>query len=218
MWGRYLRFLLLTGQRRTETALAHWRDIDPYTGVWVIPSDVTKSGRAHRVPLPWAAVNVLRVRWPSRAPRAPMSSPWSPGRSDDGVEPAHAQLFRRAHPKLPAFSLHDLRRTYRTGLGRLGVEPHVAELALNHALSDELARTYDLGDYWPERCAAAERWCAHVARVVPKLSRQGAAPGVPYIASRPLYASRGLAISQPRIEIIHEGHCGRDGPRCTART
>ena len=168
------------------------------------------------MPLPWAAVNVLgpvaepgasgAYVFPGR--RAAAMTGWSP----------LMRRFRQAHPELPAFSLHDLRRTYRTGLGRLGVEPHVAELALNHALSDELARTYDLGDYWSERCAAAERWCAHVARVVPKLSRQGAAPGVPYIASRPLYASRGLAISQPRIEIIHEGHCGRDGPRCTART
>jgi hypothetical protein len=30
------------------------------------------------------------------------------------------------------WTLHDLRRTVRTGLGKLGVQPHVAEAALNH--------------------------------------------------------------------------------------
>jgi integrase len=74
--------------------------------------------------------------------------------------------FREAHPKLPAFTLHDLRRTVRTGYDRLGIARHVAELALNHALSDDLARVYDRGEYWPERVRAADAWCAHVARVV----------------------------------------------------
>jgi hypothetical protein len=34
--------------------------------------------------------------------------------------------------QLPSWRLHDLRRTLRTGLGRLKVAPHVAELVLNH--------------------------------------------------------------------------------------
>ena len=34
---------------------------------------------------------------------------------------------------IPRWTLHDLRRTMRTGLGRLGVEPHIAELVIGHA-------------------------------------------------------------------------------------
>ena len=55
------------------------------------------------------------------------------------------------------WTLHDLRRTTRTGLGRLGVDRVVAELLIDHAISDELAAIYDLGDYWHLRLKAAER-------------------------------------------------------------
>jgi hypothetical protein len=39
-------------------------------------------------------------------------------------------------------TLHDLRRTMRTGLGKLGVQPHGAEAVLNH-LAPKVIRTYD---------------------------------------------------------------------------
>ena len=60
------------------------------------------------------------------------------------------------------WTLHDLRRTMRTGLGNLGVDRVVAELLLNHAVSDELAQIYDRGEYWQARvkAAAAGRSCA----------------------------------------------------------
>jgi integrase len=58
-FGPYLQMLLLLGQRRTETALMRWRDVNFKDGVWVIPARVTKSGREHRVPLPPIASNIL---------------------------------------------------------------------------------------------------------------------------------------------------------------
>ena len=61
---------------------------------------------------------------------------------------------------------HDLRRTLRTGLGRLGVDRVIAELLLNHAVSDELTAIYDRGDYWRARVEAAGRWADHVMRLV----------------------------------------------------
>lgn len=46
----YLKTLLLTGQRRSETALMRWADLDLAGQSWMIPPEVTKSGRGHRVP------------------------------------------------------------------------------------------------------------------------------------------------------------------------
>src|SRR3954454_16153277 len=57
IFGAYVRFLLLTGQRRTETALMRWSDVDG--PVWTIPAEVTKAGRVHRVPLPAEALSLL---------------------------------------------------------------------------------------------------------------------------------------------------------------
>src|SRR3954451_778234 len=57
VFGAYVRFLLLTGQRRTETALMRWSDV--VGDAWTIPAEVTKAGRAHRVPLPAEALALL---------------------------------------------------------------------------------------------------------------------------------------------------------------
>jgi hypothetical protein len=67
---------------------------------------------------------------------------------------------------LARWTPHDLRRTVRTGLGRLGVDQEIAELMLNHGPGDELAAIYDRGDYWARRQEAAERWAKHVLRLV----------------------------------------------------
>lgn len=59
------------------------------------------------------------------------------------------------------FTLHDLRRTFRTGLSRLGVDREIAELALGHAREDLEAR------YNRDGCETALReafdaWGGHV--------------------------------------------------------
>ena len=62
---------------------------------------------------------------------------------------------------------HDLRRTARSGMSRLGVDSRAASAALNH-ISDrsKLERTYDRYDYQTEAIAALQRWQAHVAALV----------------------------------------------------
>src|SRR5438309_386528 len=46
------------------------------------------------------------------------------------------------------FTLHDLRRTMRSGLSALGVDKDVAELAIGHQ-REELIRLYDKSERWP---------------------------------------------------------------------
>ena len=58
-FGPYLRMLLLLGQRRLETSLMSWRDVDLEAGVWTISAAIAKTARQHRVPLPPAAVEIL---------------------------------------------------------------------------------------------------------------------------------------------------------------
>ena len=55
------------------------------------------------------------------------------------------------------FSLHDLRRTVRTHLSRLGISEVVAELVLGHALKGLQAR-YNVYGFAPEKRAALEKW------------------------------------------------------------
>jgi integrase len=171
----YLRTLLLTGQRRTETALMRWPDLQTDAAgaivEWRIPAEVTKAGRAHRVPVPPELAAILRG-----LPRLAASDLMFPGRGGGPMSGWTQRLApilaATARAGLARWTLHDLRRTVRTGLGRLGVDREIAELMLNHAPGDELAAAYDRGDYWARRQEAAERWAKHVFRLVapPKAS------------------------------------------------
>jgi integrase len=64
--------------------------------------------------------------------------------------------------------LHDLRRSFVTGLVEIGVPRHVVEQVVNHVSGTRagVAGVYDKSQLLPERRAALERWAAHVERLV----------------------------------------------------
>jgi hypothetical protein len=61
--------------------------------------------------------------------------------------------------------LHDIRRAVRTGLGRIGIAPHVAERVIGH-LPPKIQRIYDKHDYAPEIATALARWADFVLAIV----------------------------------------------------
>jgi integrase len=63
---------------------------------------------------------------------------------------------------IAAFTLHDFRRTCRTGLSRLKIAPHIAERVLNHAIE-----TYDVHDFMDEKREALDKWAAHLKGLTP---------------------------------------------------
>jgi integrase len=69
---------------------------------------------------------------------------------------------------IPPWRLHDLRRTFVTGLAELGIRPDVIELAVNHisGLRGGIAGVYNRSELLPERRAALERWATHVQELV----------------------------------------------------
>ncbi len=161
----YLRTLLLLGQRRTETALMRWPDVDLDAGIWTIPAETTKSGREHRVPLPREVVAILatlpglvgsELVFPGRS-GAPMTG-WS-----KRMRPVHAASRELG---LEPWTLHDLRRTVRTGLARLGVRDEIAERVIGHAVRDHLLATYDRSDRLEEMREALTLWAGHVLGLV----------------------------------------------------
>ncbi len=62
--------------------------------------------------------------------------------------------------ELPAWTLHDLRRTATTGMARLGIAPHVADKVLNHTAGTirGVAAVYNRFEYLDERRAALDAW------------------------------------------------------------
>jgi hypothetical protein len=54
-------------------------------------------------------------------------------------------------------------------LGKLGVEPHIAEAVLNH-LPAKLIRTYDRNTYAAQKAAALKAWANHLNIEIAKAS------------------------------------------------
>jgi integrase len=153
--------LLLCGQRREETAAMRWADIDPAENAWTIPAAISKSGRAHAVPLPAPVMEIIRISGRIRSPFV------FPGR---GARPMSGWSKRirpiREAAGLEHWTMHDLRRTFRSGLSALGVDYAVRELMLNHVVGGDLDQRYDRDPRWGRRVAAAGDWAEHVMRIV----------------------------------------------------
>jgi len=156
-YGRIVRLLLMTGCRRTELGDLKWSEIDIQARTMTLPPERTKNGQQHVVPLSDAALATLK-NIPRRADRDYVFGLGQGGYS--GWSKAKAVLDKRANLKEP-WTLHDLRRTVRTGLGKLGIQPHIAEAVLNH-LPPKLIRTYDRNTYVAEKKAALDRWASHL--------------------------------------------------------
>lgn len=159
-----LMLLLLTLQRRSEVALATWLEFDFKAKLWRIPDEHAKGGRGYLVPLTdWAIEELQALK--KLAKRSRFVFPVA-----DGSGPADAKLITRSVARclaqfkakgIKAFTPHDLRRTGRTGLSRLKVEPHIAERVLNH-VQEKLAGTYDVYEYLDEKRAALNKWAEHL--------------------------------------------------------
>lgn len=164
-----MTILLLTGQRRGELALARWRDIDFDARTWTIPDENSKTGRGHVVPLSdWAvrefrALQRLAKKSAFVLPANGGSRPIDPKLLTRGVARCQKRMQELG---IAPFTLHDLRRTCRTGLARLKVPPHIAERVLNHA-QEKIAGTYDKHEYLDEKRDALEKWAQHLEGLVP---------------------------------------------------
>ena len=117
------------------------------------------------MPLPSQAGVILKDL--PRTARSDLVFPGAHGRAIAGWSKRLPPVYEAtAAAGMAPWSLHDCRRSMRTGLGRLGVDRTVSELLLNHAISDELTAIYDRAEYWQQRVEAAARWANHVMGLI----------------------------------------------------
>lgn len=157
------KLLLMIGCRKGELFKAKRTDFDLVNAEWIMSKD-NKTQSAITIPLSLQAIeiiNELRQRqvdgsvylFPTMGVRASKS-----GYIDDTYlcKPIQKLVYPLMLGVDP-FVLHDLRRTMRTHLGKMGVNRFVAERCLNHRI-EGMEGVYDAGDYLPERRAALEKW------------------------------------------------------------
>lgn len=150
-----IRIILACAVRKGEMRMARREHLDLDAGVWTIPAENAKNGKEMRIPLA-----PVVVQWFRELLELGRGSAWVlPG--VDRIRPISDTTINAAVKSLtgdvPHFTIHDLRRTARTHLGKLGVDIVVAEKCLNHSLGG-LIDAYDRGDYFEERREALQLW------------------------------------------------------------
>lgn len=164
-FGAIVRVLILTGQRREEVAGMRESEIDRRQDVWIVPSDRAKNGQPNPVPLTAPVLSEIdalpRIGKLGLIFTTTGSTPFS------GFGKAKARIDSLVAAAEP-WRLHDLRRTFATGLESLGVPQEVTEALLNHRSGKKagVAGVYARHEYHEERGHALNAWTRFVVDVV----------------------------------------------------
>jgi integrase len=156
-FGRILRLLVLLGCRRQEVGSLKWSDIDLKAKTITIPGDRSKNHQPYTLPLMPPSLDILRS-----IPRIAGAEFVFAGKR--GFNDWTKQKKRLNAGISKPWNIHDLRRTFRTGLSKLRVPYDVRERAINHTI-DELEATYDRHDFKSEIASAIKKWSDHVMKV-----------------------------------------------------
>lgn len=172
---RVFRLIILWGTRSKETAMiarAWARAVEGSNeSVMVIPGfedgkRVTKNGRDHAIPLLTLAAEVLEA--------SPPGDFYFPGQRTGPIRAGSLHDLRReiqAESGVKNWGAHDLRRTFRSNMPRLGVPKDLSEILLNHA-PQALDEIYDRYTYLAEKRGALAKYEAFLL----KLLRSGKQP------------------------------------------
>jgi integrase len=153
-----MQFTILTAARTREVTEAKWKEFDLDAGVWTIPDTRMKAGREHRVPLPKAAVAILRVREKS----GDKSVFVFPGSKHGNAISNMAMLQTLRRMGRGDLTVHGFRSTFRDwSAEQTAFAREVAEAALAHTIGDKVEAAYRRGDLFEKRRKLMDAWAAY---------------------------------------------------------
>lgn len=166
-----IRLLILTGQRKSEVAEATWNEFDLDARAWRIPPERVKNKRPHTVPLSPQAVallkNLPRIQSASDLVFTTTGKTSVSGfsRAKRNIDVAVKAL--NAGTQIPAWTIHDLRRSAASGMAKNGAELHVIERVLNHVSGAfaGVVGVYQRHTFADEMRAALDAWGRHIEEI-----------------------------------------------------
>ncbi|MDC0724821.1 tyrosine-type recombinase/integrase [Phytobacter diazotrophicus] len=157
-----MKLLLVFCCRKMELCGALWEEFDLDEAVWHLPAERVKNGDAIDIPIPTPA-----LVWLKELHQMSCNSQWVlPARKmqhrmiphiQESTLPVALSKVKSNLPDVPNFTIHDFRRTARSHLAALGVDPVVAERCLNHRIKG-VEGIYNRYQYFDERKQALELW------------------------------------------------------------
>jgi integrase len=177
---RIIEFGLLTGLRPGEARHLRWDQVRLDESLVLLSAEDVKTNEPFRLHLSPQCVRLLQS-----AKRGAGTGPYVfPGRIKDhplsktAVNTALRRKFqdtglagngKKVKP-------HDLRKTFRTLLARMKVDPEVAGLCLNHSEEEVLRKIYDGYDYRPEMANAWNKAGGHVQKLRQQIRKTPVVP------------------------------------------
>jgi len=165
--ARALHFAILTAARSGEVLGARWDEI--VDEVWTIPASRMKAGKEHRVPLSKEALTILAEQQKVREGEFVFAG--SKVGRQLGPNAMTAVLRRIGRGDL---TVHGFRSTFRDWAAeRSNFPQEVCEMALAHAVSNQVEAAYRRGDLFAKRRQLMEAWarfCAMPIKVGEKVA------------------------------------------------
>ncbi|MFK4382519.1 tyrosine-type recombinase/integrase [Bradyrhizobium sp. USDA 223] len=187
-FGRLVQSLILLGQRRDELRELPRTELDMNgpsillddgsrwsEPLWTIPKERTKNGREHLVPLSPKAVALFKslptIKGKGLLFTTTGETPISGlSKAKKRFDEAMLAELRKADPdhQWQPWTLHDLRRTFYSGLQALGFSIEIAEACVNHSSGAirGVARVYARHKYLREKTQALTAWARYVDDLV----------------------------------------------------
>lgn len=174
------RLLLLTAARREEIGGLCWPEVDERRRLIDVAADRVKGGRPRAIPLSKQAEALLadlpRIGGDAelvftRTGKSPVSDF---SKAKDRLDELMLEELRKLavsagkdpdKAKLEQWTLHDLRRTARTEMSRIGIQPDIAERVLGHVIGG-VRGIYDRYAFLDEKRHALEAWAAHLQSII----------------------------------------------------
>jgi len=178
--ARCLEFVILTAARSGEARGMRWGEVDLEQAIWTVPSSRMKAARMHRVPIPQAALNVLRQVQPDDEGPDRLVFPGS--RNDRPLSDMSLTALVRRMTRVPAngpppwrdpvqnapIVVHGFRSTFRVWAGEATNYPReVIEAALAHTLKDRVEAAYARTDLVERRRPLMTEWAKHCGAGMP---------------------------------------------------
>lgn len=178
---------LYTGARPGEVRLAKWSHVDLKNRIWEIPELGDKMGRGFLIHMSDGTAAIFEQ---ALTIKTASDLVFPAQHSVDGKKCMGQGIVGQALKRLKTNSEvenfkkmipHDLRKTHRTMMARIGIEPHIAERCLNHKQKDQMSTIYDGFEYWEQMIDAWDRAGSHLdalrsggTLVIPIMAKQSA--------------------------------------------
>ena len=165
VFGPMFKLLLLTGARRNEIADMTWDELDLKNRYIRLPGSRSKNGKPHDIYLSDAALAIIKAI--KAVEKCKFVFTTDGEHSVSGFSKAKKRLDEKTSDMKP-WRLHDLRRTFASGVVGLGFSETVADKCLNHSPTalKGIGKIYIRHNYAPQMQAAWTAWGGAVARIV----------------------------------------------------